>query len=156
MKGIYLIDGKRVAVVPNYFSRNLTINSNQTTTLLTHNTLTVTPSISGNYKVDVNYIWSHNSGGTDFISELRQDNATLVRQRHEPQDTAGTGVTSVRLDNGANLDTGTDQRYPAMMTDIVTLTKGVQYDFTFVFAGSTTFDIPAVYRSLITLGWFNE
>jgi len=157
-KALYVdVDGRlRFGRIPPYgdMSKSTVINSNQSTTLLVQNSLTPTIPETGRYKVEVVFPWSMNVGSTDFIGELRSDGVTLYRHRQEVKDVAGTGVNSIRLDGGANLNTGTDQRHTAIYRDIVGYNKGDTPLIEFLFAASSTFDRPAVYGSLITIERF--
>jgi len=132
------------------FSKVTTVNLNEGTALLPHNTLNVTIPELGNYEIEVSYIWSTNSGSTDFVGELKLGATTLARHVQEPKDTAGTGVVGIRLDGGASLNTSTDQRHPATLKDVQNLAAGAQ-TITFEFAASSTTDRPAVYQSLIII-----
>lgn len=157
MKQVFLHEGKLVAANTRFFSRENTPGGNQTTTLLAHNSIQPLIPLTGNYRVSVGFYWSTDSGGTDFVSELRSDGGLLgIRQIHEPQDTAGTGITVDRLDNGGTLFTGTNQRYRGRHSDIVSYSAGDEPQIEFLFAASTTFDEATVYWSLIEVEWFNE
>lgn len=108
--------------------------NNNTTSPVAYITGSFNLAHAAQYMVLANYIWSMNSAATDILIELRIDgNVVGPTHRHEPQDTAGAGPY------------GTDQRYPATLAELVTLTAGA-HTFELFFSASTINDNAALYR----------
>ena len=131
----YLTEDLLIEYLDRHHVANDTEAVNQTTALQQYISGSFELAHDASYRVMANYVWSMNSISTDLLVELRIDgNVVGIPQRHEPQDVAGVGSF------------GTDQRYPASIMELVTLTAGV-HTFEIFWAGSTTNDGAALYRA---------
>ena len=80
-------------------------------------TITVTAANAGTYRLDWSYFWNFDNQANDFRARIQEDDTTtLMEQRQEPKDSAGSGIG------------GTNQRFPAAGTIVRTLTPGT-YDY---------------------------
>jgi len=131
----YFNDARLAAYLDRFHFENATPANNNTTTLTDFINQSVPFQNTALYKVSVHFVWSMNSGGTDFIADLLVNGTSIVEQMvWEPQDTAGGGAF------------GTDQRYHAVMSGVFSA-AGAAQNVQFQFAASTTNDNAAVYRA---------
>ena len=67
--------------------------------------------VAGDYIVTANFTYSHDASNSDFRGFVTIDGTTTEVVRHEPQDSAGIGITAPNQMDGINEGTGTDQRF---------------------------------------------
>ena len=93
-----------------------------------------------------------NTTNTDFIAEFQLDGTLIpfLRHRQESQDAAGIGIVVSRVDDTTTINSGTDQRFTAVLKDTLNITAGA-HNLDLVFAASSTLDDPTIYRSIITV-----
>lgn len=119
----------------------------------TYLSLAVNVPATDDYKITVDYIWSYDSTSSDFLSELQIDSVTpaFLTQQEEPADSGGPGLGGIaRIDGGGGtLNSGTNQRLPAVMSSIENLTAGAHtIDFN-IQSGAGS--VATCYRALITI-----
>ena len=111
--------------------------------------------------VDLEYTWSYNDGGNDFLSRLLIDGSTVEMQSQwEPKDTSGYGAILPRVNGGvvgSNVNTSTNQRYLAKATTILDgLTAGDTHTLTFHFASTSWNDEAAIYQAFLGVRKINN
>ena len=142
---------ERRTILPFFdFSKKVEAEFNQTTTQAPYDTLNTILPEDGIYFIKCWFLWSMNSGATDINVAFNLDGVDLFTIRMEAQDVAGTGITATNVNTGAVGNTGTDQRYPSTVEDVLQIAAGphtleVQWDAT------TTNDVPTLYRSILTI-----
>ena len=67
--------------------------------------------VVGDYIVGVGFTYSHDSSTSDFRGFVTVDTTTTEIIRHEPQDSAGTGIVVPNQADGISETTGTNQRF---------------------------------------------
>lgn len=115
---------------------------------------TFTPRRTGNFSCTVDFFFSLNDAGQDFLGNLGIFQGTSLVGglneifRKEPKDTASTGVTLNTISAGAitgSANTSTnqrDQRTPGFEVDLI---AGTAYELRFSFACSAANDLAAIY-----------
>ena len=102
--------------------------------LFVRDTLTATVTTAGTYRIDISYLWNHDSTVNDFVGQIKQNGTVIYFHRQEPKDSAGSGPGF------------TDQVIPASGYQILNLTPG-SYDFVFSFGTSASGAESTVLRS---------
>jgi len=99
---------------------------------------------AGNWKIEITYDWSHNSPTNDFTAQMLIDGVASWDHQQEPKDAAGGSI------NGS----GTNQRHPAHIRRVVSLTAGA-HNVTLNFGTSVLGVISTIHRSVLTVERFN-
>ncbi len=133
----YLTTGRLVTYLDRHHFQETTDANNNTTTLIDYINQSFVLQHAATYRVWLNYVWSLNSAGTDFVCDLLVNSSSIVdRVVAEPQDTAGIGPY------------GTNQRYVRTLEGVyVNTVPGSTISFQFQFAASTVNDNAAIYRA---------
>jgi hypothetical protein len=118
-------------------------------TPFTYLTLNATVPVDGDYKVNWNYLWSLNTGSQDFIADLRVNGTTLWHHQQEPKDAAGSGVV-LPTTTGGTQNSGTNQRHPAKISEIVNLNAGAN-SIDIQFYSSNNNNRASIYKGLISI-----
>lgn len=139
--------------------QSLTGYVNQTTTLANYLQLDVVIPETGDYVIEWDYIWSYNSGTSDFIGRLLLDGSRLPLDAgqpsypdhiQEPKDSGGAGVLLENINNlGNTIDTGTNQRHSFKSSYLVQSMTAGAHTIILSWSGSTTNNEAAIYTGNI-------
>ena len=118
-------------------------------TPFTYLSLTANVPVTGDYKVDWVYLWSLNTASQDFIADLRVNGTTIFHHQQEPKDAAGSGVVLPQTTGGTQ-NSGTDQRHPVSMSEVINLTAGSN-TIDIQFYSSNNNNRASIYRGRISI-----
>lgn len=133
---------------------------NQTNTLETYLLLLATVVRSGEYRIDLSAVSSHNVTNDNLIVELvvnDDDGGDEIRigfSAEESKDSAGNGTVLNTISQGlivGNVNTGTDVRKALSYSKTFSLVKDVKYVFELQWAGQSNDDEAAIYTGEISI-----
>ena len=114
-----------------------------------------TPPTQGNYIIEWSYIWSGNSPSNDIEVQILLDGIEISTHVQEPKDSGGSGASLPNLSGGNDLNSGTNQRLPAMGRFIAENMTSGTHTIKITVASSSPGTVVSLYNSLITIKQLN-